>query len=201
MPHALMEALSPRSANLPMKPPAAVKKTKTDTRTKATQSAANPDKIDEKWRPAGVVREPGPDGDAYLTGRKLGRGGFAVCFEGRSERNRNVFALKVVKSQVEQKKQLEKVVMTLGWKKSLLTQRQVSNRIADPCKDAPSKHRGILSCFCFRKLHLCRPRTMSQWLTHGHGQESEIAQLARGPSVHDSALWWSKIHASTVCNP
>lgn len=112
MPPTPMEALSPRSANLPMKPPAAIKKTKTDTRTKPAQSAINPDKIEERWRPAGVVREPGPDGDAYLTGKKLGRGGFAVCFEGRSERTKEILALKVVKSQVQQKKQLEKVVHT-----------------------------------------------------------------------------------------
>ena len=112
MPPALIEALSPRSANLPMNPPNAVKnikKTKNDAQTKAAPPAINPDKIDEKWRPASMVKEPGSDGDAYLTGKKLGRGGFAVCFEGRSERTRDVFALKVVKSHVEQKKQLEKV--------------------------------------------------------------------------------------------
>jgi hypothetical protein len=109
MPPAPMAALSPRSANLPMNPPIVVKRIKNDARTKPAPLAANPDKIDENWRPAGTVREPGPDGDAYLTGRKLGRGGFAVCFEGRSERTRDLFALKVVKSHVEQKKQLEKV--------------------------------------------------------------------------------------------
>jgi hypothetical protein len=116
MPPAHMEALSPRSANLPMKPPPATKKAKNDTRTKSAQPTVNPDKIDEKWRPAGIVKEPGPDGDAYLTGKKLGRGGFAVCFEGRSERTKDIFALKVVKSHVEQKKQLEKVVLTLSGK-------------------------------------------------------------------------------------
>jgi serine/threonine protein kinase len=112
MPYTPLEALSPRSANLPMKPPAAIKKPKLDTRTKPASSVINPDKIEEKWRPAPVIKEPGPDGDAYLTGKKLGRGGFAVCFEGRSERTKEIFALKVVKSQVEQKKQLEKVVLS-----------------------------------------------------------------------------------------
>ena len=109
-----MEALSPRSANLPMKPPTATKKIKTDTRTKSAQSVTNPDKIDEKWRPANIVREPGAKGDAYLTGKKLGRGGFAVCFEGRSEQSKEIFALKVVKSHVEQKKQLEKVELSMA---------------------------------------------------------------------------------------
>lgn len=92
-----------------MKPPAAVKKAKTDIRAKPAPPTINPDKIDEQWRPAGVVKEPGPDGDTYLTGKKLGRGGFAVCFEGRSERSKELLALKVVRSQVAQKKQLDKV--------------------------------------------------------------------------------------------
>lgn len=141
MPPVHMEALSYRPANLPMNPPAAYKKDKIDARSKPAQPAVNRDKIDEKWRPAAVVREPGSDGDAYLTGKKLGRGGFAVCFEGRSERTRDIVALKVVKSHVEQKKQLEKVLAPLSWKKMWLTVLQVSNRIADPCKDAPSQHR------------------------------------------------------------
>jgi hypothetical protein len=83
------------------------------------QSVANPDKIDEKWRPASKIREPGEDGDTYLTGKKLGRGGFAVCFEGRSERQGELFALKVVKSHVEQKKQLEKVCIRMDEKEEI----------------------------------------------------------------------------------
>lgn len=113
-----MEALSPRPANLPMKPPPAIKKTKPDSRTTPAQSSINPDKIDERWRPAAALQEPGPDGDTYLTGKKLGRGGFAVCFEGRSQRTKDTFALKVVKSRVEQKKQLEKVGLTCHWRRS-----------------------------------------------------------------------------------
>jgi serine/threonine protein kinase len=113
-----MEALSPRSANLPMKLPTAISKLKVDARTKSASSVINPDKIEEKWRPAAVIKEPGPNGDAYLTGKKLGRGGFAVCFDGRSERTKEIFALKVVKSQVEQKKQLEKVVLSSNSKEA-----------------------------------------------------------------------------------
>ncbi len=41
-------------------------------------------------------------------GRKLGKGGFAVCFEGRSKTTSEVFALKVVKAKVDQKKMMEK---------------------------------------------------------------------------------------------
>lgn len=96
-----------------MKPPAAIKRTKTTSRTKPAESAINPDKIDENWQPPGELTEPGPDGDTYSTGNKLGRGGFAVCFEGRSKRTGATFALKVVKSYVSQKKQLDKVVHPL----------------------------------------------------------------------------------------
>lgn len=86
-----------------------MKKVKTEARKKGVEKITNPDKIEDKWRPADVVSEPGPKGDAYITGKKLGKGGFAVCFEGRSQKTSDVYALKVVKSHVEQKKQLEKV--------------------------------------------------------------------------------------------
>lgn len=86
-----------------------MKKTKAEPRKKGVEKTLNPDKIEDKWRPADIVREPGPAGDAYATGRKLGKGGFAVCFEGRSQKTSEIYALKVVKSHVEQKKQLEKV--------------------------------------------------------------------------------------------
>ena len=99
-----MEALSPRSTNLPsrarrdMKKPAAT----------ATKKIQNNDKIDDKWRPAPSVPEPG-NGHTYITGKKLGKGGFAVCFEGIESKTEKIYALKVVRSHVEQKKQLEKV--------------------------------------------------------------------------------------------
>ena len=110
MPVVPSEALSPRSANIPMKPPPITKTMKAESRPKTAQPPSNPDKIDEKWRPADVVREPQSDGESYLIGKKLGRGGFAVCFEGRSEKKGELYALKVVKSVVQQKKQLEKVL-------------------------------------------------------------------------------------------
>ena len=84
-------------------------KAKTEARKRSAEKITNPDKIEDKWRPADVIREPGPEGDAYITGKKLGKGGFAVCFEGRSQKISDLYALKVVKSHVEQKKQLEKV--------------------------------------------------------------------------------------------
>jgi serine/threonine protein kinase len=104
-----MEVLSPRSANVPIKSQSDMKNTKTETQKRPVEKNHNPDKIEDKWRPADVVREPGLEGDAYITGRKLGKGGFAVCFKGRSRKTSEIYALKVVKSHVEQKKQLEKV--------------------------------------------------------------------------------------------
>lgn len=102
-----------------MNAPAVTKKMKVEPKPKPTQNVPNPDKIDEKWRPSEVVREPLQDGESYLIGKKLGRGGFAVCFEGRSEKKGELFALKVVKSVVQQKKQLEKVCYCSVRNKSL----------------------------------------------------------------------------------
>jgi serine/threonine protein kinase len=122
-----MEVLSPRSANVPMKTETDMKKTKLETRKKSVERAQNPDKIEDKWRPADVIREPGSEGDAYITGKKLGKGGFAVCFEGRSKKTSEIYALKVVKSHVEQKKQLEKVSSPQAVFEKFLIRRAVSH--------------------------------------------------------------------------
>jgi serine/threonine protein kinase len=103
-----MEVLSPRSANLPMAPPKATKRPKPESKPKPEDKPANPDRIDDKWRPPATVTEPGTSPETYTTGKKLGKGGFAVCFEGRSKTTSEVFALKVVKAKVEQKKMMEK---------------------------------------------------------------------------------------------
>ena len=101
-----MEPLSPRSANIPPRTRVTMKKTKVDNKPRAGDKYVNRDKIEDRWRPASLVVEPGQDPEAYHTGRKLGKGGFAVCFEGTLKRTGQVFALKVVKSNVEQRKQL-----------------------------------------------------------------------------------------------
>lgn len=103
-----MEVLSPRSANIPMQPPKATKRPKPESRPRPEEKPTNPDRIDDKWRPPNTITEPGSSPETYLMGRKLGKGGFAVCFEGRSKRTAEVFALKVVKAKVEQKKMMEK---------------------------------------------------------------------------------------------
>lgn len=79
-----------------------------DSRPKPEEKPANPDRIDEKWRPPVTVTEPGDSPQTYVVGKKLGKGGFAVCFEGRTQSTSEIFALKVVKAKVEQKKMMEK---------------------------------------------------------------------------------------------
>ncbi|KAK5271964.1 Cell cycle serine/threonine-protein kinase cdc5/MSD2, partial [Exophiala xenobiotica] len=96
-----MDVLSPRPVNLPMQPPPlpkAVKKPRPESRPKPEEKPTNPDRIDDKWRPPSTITEPGSNPETYSMGRKLGKGGFAVCFEGKSKRTSEVFALKVVKA-------------------------------------------------------------------------------------------------------
>lgn len=59
--------------------------------------------------PPSIVTEPEEDGERYSTGAFLGKGGFAVCYEGALSRNGRVYAMKVVKSDMGQKKMEEKV--------------------------------------------------------------------------------------------
>jgi serine/threonine protein kinase len=104
-----MEVLSPRPANVPTKSRSATMKKATKPREeKPPAKPTNPDRIDDKWRPPTTVTEPGGDAETYIPGRKLGKGGFAVCFEGESLRTKKIFALKVVKAKVEQRKMMEK---------------------------------------------------------------------------------------------
>ncbi|KAJ5766139.1 uncharacterized protein N7511_003755 [Penicillium nucicola] len=58
--------------------------------------------------PPSVVSEPEDGGERYSIGAFLGKGGFAVCYEGALARNGRVYAMKVVKSQMPQKKMEEK---------------------------------------------------------------------------------------------
>lgn len=85
-----------------------MKKSKQDVKPKVEDKPTNPDRIDDKWRPPLTVTEPGSRPQTYQTGKKLGKGGFAVCFEGRTTNTGEIFALKVVKAEVQQKKMMEK---------------------------------------------------------------------------------------------
>ncbi|KAF7128683.1 hypothetical protein CNMCM5793_003534 [Aspergillus hiratsukae] len=58
--------------------------------------------------PPSLVVEPVEGGERYSTGAFLGKGGFAVCYEGTLLRNGRVFAMKVVRSEMAQRKMQEK---------------------------------------------------------------------------------------------
>jgi hypothetical protein len=102
-----MEALSPRDANAHIRGKQAVSKSK-----------APPAKLTQKEKdhpppPPENVQEPPssdrPNGTTYKTGRLLGRGGFAICYEGERVGTGQKYALKIVKSHMPQKKMEQKV--------------------------------------------------------------------------------------------
>lgn len=102
-----MEALSPRDAN------AQVKVKQVAQKAKAAPAQALKREKDHPPPPPSEVHEPPSsdrkDGAVYYTGRCLGKGGFAICYEGQLAGTKQTFALKVVKSQMPQKKMEQKV--------------------------------------------------------------------------------------------
>ncbi|KAL4914609.1 hypothetical protein BDW62DRAFT_190189 [Aspergillus aurantiobrunneus] len=104
-----MEALSPRSTNQMIKPKASMERKLLDKNAAATSAAQKAASTkNHAPPPPSLVLEPGDDGERYSTGGFLGKGGFAVCYEGTLLRNGRVFAMKVVKSEMAQKKMQEK---------------------------------------------------------------------------------------------
>ncbi|KAK0667573.1 hypothetical protein QBC41DRAFT_366085 [Cercophora samala] len=104
-----MEALSPRDANAQRLP-------RTELKTKAAAQVlkAAKDKEHPPPPPNNVVEPPSSDrreGMVYEVGKALGKGGFAICYEGTPAGSSKKFALKIVKSQMptkmEQKFQTE----------------------------------------------------------------------------------------------
>ncbi|RAL62503.1 hypothetical protein DID88_005068 [Monilinia fructigena] len=98
-----MDALSPRDVN-------------TNIRTKPVVQKAPPAKPprekDHPPPPPSEVPEPPcsdrKNGSIYKTGRCLGKGGFAICYEGQLKGTRKKYALKIVKSHMSQKKMEQK---------------------------------------------------------------------------------------------
>ncbi|KAI0841999.1 kinase-like protein [Hypoxylon sp. FL0890] len=99
------DALTPRDVNaqLPHRP-AEVAKTKAATASKAVQKEK-----ELPPQPPPVVYEPPSfdrkDGAAYQVGKMLGKGGFAVCYEGYlvGSKSRRKYALKIVRSKMPSK--------------------------------------------------------------------------------------------------
>jgi serine/threonine protein kinase len=107
-----MEALSPRDANLHLRKQP-VTKPKAATIKPMTKDKDHPPP------PPPAVLEPASsdrkDGAIYRTGKLLGRGGFAICYEARLAGTKQLFALKIVKSQMPQKKMEQKVCQFLSF--------------------------------------------------------------------------------------
>jgi hypothetical protein len=102
-----MEALSPLDANAQVR----VKEPPQKPKVAAVQPLKR-EKDHPPPPPPRVVEPPSsdrPDGGIYETGRLLGKGGFAICYEGALESTRERFALKIVKSKMPQKKMEQKV--------------------------------------------------------------------------------------------
>lgn len=103
-----MEALSPRDAN-------ALPKRVNDLKTKAVaQLKSAKDKEHPPPPPPQVIEPPCSDrknGAVYQVGKLLGKGGFAICYDGKHVESGKRYALKIVKSsmpiKMEQKFQTE----------------------------------------------------------------------------------------------
>ena len=101
-----MEALSPRDANAQFRAKDVAAKAKAPTKPMGKEKDHPPPP------PAEVIEPPSLDrknGSIYRTGRCLGKGGFAICYEGRLAGTNKIYALKVVKSHMPQKKMEQKV--------------------------------------------------------------------------------------------
>lgn len=114
-----MAALSPRSGNIQMKPRVLKQKEAADEEAKKAEAAkkALKEKDYAPPPPEWVLQPPIANGglaEKFKTGKCLGKGGFAICYEGELKgKNRGtettVYALKVVKAKMNQRKMEEKV--------------------------------------------------------------------------------------------
>ncbi|CAM1507262.1 Fc.00g069030.m01.CDS01 [Cosmosporella sp. VM-42] len=96
-----VEALSPRDANAQRLPKATDIKTKTAAQLKAAKEKEHPPPPPpEVFEPSSSDR---PDGATYSVGKLLGKGGFAICYNGQLQPTKQKFALKIVKSRMPSK--------------------------------------------------------------------------------------------------
>lgn len=140
-----LEALSPRDANAQRMPKAIEMKTSKPV----AQLKAAKDKEPPPVPPASIDEPPAndrPNGAVYQVGRMLGKGGFAVCYQGYLLPERKKYALKIVRSQMPSK-MMQKVSPIAGlfsFPGSSLTRPAVPNRTPDPLEDEPEEHCPVL---------------------------------------------------------
>lgn len=95
-----LEALSPRDANAQRMPKAA------ELKAKAAQFKSAKEKDHPPPPPPQVLEPPSPgypEGSVYQVGKLLGKGGFAICYNGQAQGSKQRVALKVVKSKMAAK--------------------------------------------------------------------------------------------------
>ena len=117
-----MEPLSPRSPNIQIKAKPSEQKAEKEMANEEAKmvEAARKAAKEKEYAPSPpewVIQPPlvkGGLAEKFKTGRLLGKGGFAIAYEGElrsktSGGNRSVFALKIVQAKMSQKKMEEKV--------------------------------------------------------------------------------------------
>lgn len=132
-----MEALSPRDANAQRLPAKMIEpKTKTVAQLKSAKDKEHPPP------PPAEVVEPSsddrPEGAVYQVGKLLGKGGFAICYNGYLLPSKQKYALKIVKSRMPPK--MEQKVSKQSFVPSPRPRHrsnhfQVPNRAPDSFKD------------------------------------------------------------------
>ena len=107
-----MDALTPLDANIKVSHKQEAKLVKAQPGKAAPPKTLQREKDHPPPPPAAVFEPPSSDrkrGAIYTTGRLLGKGGFAICHEGVLDGTGVKYALKIVKSQMSQKKMEQKV--------------------------------------------------------------------------------------------
>lgn len=165
-----MEALSPRSVNIQVqrKPFAEKDFVAADApKSVAAKPAEKPkDKEHASPPPAWIFQpplRPGLLAEKFQTGAFLGRGGFAICYEGELRVRKDglancKFAMKIVKAKMTQTKITEKVCSTRDWERTWeLIYIQVSYRASNSCEDEASQHCPIPPCIYIYREYLRNP--------------------------------------------
>lgn len=194
-----MEPLSPRAANIQAKPKASGKMA-----VKPSEAKKVANQKEHAPKPPAVVVQPPLDGtslsESYRTGNHLGKGGFAVCYEGELQcRNDNmrdrIYALKIVPAKMNHKKMEDKVVLYRLEFVGVLMTALVPNRASDTREAAPSEHRGVPPSFYIQRKYICCPRALSQRIRHGIGQEARMSKLTGSSTLDHSTVWSCQIYA------